>query len=76
MCGTLIAAGELHMFLYTSCGCAVVELILLPLSAWGVWIFAPRLFRQYARLWKVRLGKGGRPAMEKNDGESVTRRDN
>ena len=54
MCGALAQAGLLHRVLYTSCGCALVELILLPLSLLGVLASAPRLYRQFVHIRTLR----------------------
>ncbi|MCE3234654.1 MAG: hypothetical protein K0Q50_834 [Vampirovibrio sp.] len=47
MCGVLMQNNMLDRILYTSCGCALVELILLPLAALGLRIFTPKLLAQF-----------------------------
>jgi hypothetical protein len=48
MCGVLAQAQLWDQILYTSCGCALVEIILFPLSLVALKFSAPRLFRQFA----------------------------
>ncbi len=55
MCALLAREGMLGRLLYTSCGCALVELILLPLAFIGLRYFTPRLIGQFG--YVRQLGK-------------------
>ncbi|HEY9687688.1 MAG TPA: hypothetical protein V6C52_12000 [Coleofasciculaceae cyanobacterium] len=48
MCGILAQEQMWDRILYTSCGCALVEIVLFPLSLAALKFSAPRLFRQFA----------------------------
>lgn len=48
MCGLLAQNNMLDRLLYTSCGCALVEIILIPLALLGLRYFTPHLLRQFA----------------------------
>lgn len=54
MCGVLAQNNMLDRFLYTSCGCAVVELLLLPLAVLGLRVFTPKLLGQFKAVRQFR----------------------
>lgn len=57
ICALLARENMLQHLLYTACGCALVELLALPLAALGLWIFLPRLWQQTFAIRRVIEGE-------------------
>lgn len=54
MCVALYQNDMLDRLLYTACGCALVEIILLPLAGFALWVFIPRLIRHFKTIRQFR----------------------
>jgi hypothetical protein len=54
MCQVLIENNLLNRLLYTSCGCALVEVILLGVSLVTLRFSTPRLLNDYRLFWSLR----------------------